>query len=238
MGVESEIACWKQLSRCIQAEVNGWKVEIDPFARRSPMSVSRLSRQDGFSVLALEPQPAHEFQPEEIYVREQDLIVRYAQSEADLYAIQLNWRLKPACPPFTLDIEIWISIQTRLLDTHPTIEFHSVGPSTWSRSTHSELSEQWSSDPLQSVDRAAAWLSVSKEASFLWMVDPGDQSEFTWGKVGSSHELQADLFGEFLEKGVIRRARCRFLAGTTNVNWQDVKSAYKDLIFSCLPITA
>lgn len=238
MRGESEFPSWIHVRRVIQTEVNGWRVEIDPLSPRRLMSFSRVNHDARFSALGLEPQPTHEFQPEEIYVRDHDLIVRYSQSEGDLCALQLDWRLKPSNQPFFLDLEIWISIQTRLLDTHPTVAFHALGPAAWNHLTHSELSGQWSSDSQALVGGVAVWRSDSDDACLVWMVDPGDQSEFTWEPNSTARDLRAILFGRFLEKGVIRRARCRALIGSPELNLDDLKYAYKDLSTSCLPLTA
>lgn len=242
---------WSPVADTVRAASGGWNVAIDPAKPESAMVVTRnanvadvLSRlSDSRSagdllLLTIDPQPAHAFRPEEIYVRQQDLIVRYSQSEGDQFSIQLDWRLIHCKPPFSLAVEVWFSIQTQFLNTHPQIGLQVSGPGYWNHWSHTGLCSDWHDDLQSSSNCRAAHLSTDDDASFLWLVDPRDQTEITWADAPSDRRLSAQLFGQFLEKGVIRRARCRFLVASQPVDLQDVQSEYHEFAASALPLTA
>jgi len=261
---QNKVAGWQRAADTFRATGNGFSVEVDPGRSHALVTVftdsiqaaaqagsgdsaagdisagdfSAGSAAPRFTVQALFPHPLHSFKPEEIYVRQSDLIARYTQSAEDQFAFQLDWRLHPVQPPFSIGLEIWISLQTQLLDSHPSLELRSVGPGVWSSWTDSELNMGEANDHRPSSDCQAALLSTADSTSLLWLIDPSDQQQVHWMGSNSKSELRAQLFGDFLEKGVIRRARLRLLVGAEEVQVDDVKGVYQDLFTSALPLTA
>ncbi len=88
--------------------------------------------------------------------------------------------------------ELLVSVQTSLLDSHPTIDL--VMPCAAERREQS----------MQSIPAAVHFASHPQLESAV-LLGPHD-APFT-SVVSGSGELRLRLFGEFLEKGVIRRAR-------------------------------
>jgi hypothetical protein len=75
-------------------------------------------------------------------------------------------------------------------------------------------------------------------ATGIWLIDPRDQLQAERVGERDDGELSIDFFGQFMEKGVIRRARMRFLLGHISSENYSLKAAYQDLIDSPLPLTA
>ncbi len=264
-GQSPQVDAWKQTEGWMQAGSGGWTIQLNParpdlglFVIRIPSqskshseSRSRTEVTTGsteevdseldalrYSALTVRPQPSHSFLPEEIYVRQQDLIARFGQSDIDQYAIQLNWRLLPAQEPFDLAVEVWVSIQTQLLDSAPVVQLLSEGPSVWRAWESGDLNSDYSSDDPPTLTDAVALLSASEGANLLWLIDPRDQAKVHRMDDTPSNRYRSSLFGDFLEKGVIRRARLRLLVGSKHVELSDIRSAYQDLCSSALPLTA
>ncbi len=172
----------------------------------------------------------------ECFVRQGDLIVVYPQREGRPFSLQLDYRILPieshiqsavttAANPLEkgLLVELWISLQTYLLDTHPTIEMDlHLNRTSAPPSTH----------PI-------AILSGTCPPSGLhvtYFVDPHDQRDTKWRHHDVHH--RATFFGHFMEKGVIRRARLRCLVTRMPVCSDFIADQYQQLVESPLPLTA
>src|SRR5690606_23390891 len=85
--------------------------------------------------------PPHSGLPQEVYSRQNDLIVRYGQGPSELFSYQLDWRLLEPAAPFVAAIELWLSVQTELLDTQPELEITCSAPDgvRWSSFEHQQL---------------------------------------------------------------------------------------------------
>lgn len=260
------LAGWHQQNEAFQASADDWTVKVFPGQGRAMVTWDAFSGEanstptDGSSqptaTFSVSPHPSHSFLPEEIYVRQTDLIARYAQSEGDQFALQFDWRLVPTQPPFAMALEIWISIQTQLLDTYPKVQLRCAGPGAWTHWSQLELesdlgcvlshrgagdSVESQRDPGQLQDPGqvrAACLSTGGQYNLVWLTDPRDQSQLHWLDSNRQDELKAELFGDFLEKGVIRRARMQLLVGSVPALEEHVKRAFRDLDSSALPLTA
>lgn len=262
---------WNKLKTVAQAEFNGWSWEAEPnqptrpLLLRSPVNIL-------WPAICVQPMPSHRLQVEELYQRGSDLIVRFSQSAEDAFGFQLDYRLIEAPGPFEIALELLISVQTTLLDSYPKFLVASQDPqftdcslSTsvdrsfyWQSWSHDQLSEDDLAFSAQSVDsseftaskRRAAILCQSQDFSGVWLIDPRDQGQLCWGRVGEVAERQqdltasrsgsnsAELFGSFLEKGVIRRARLQLLATSHSVVLSDLQQAYGQLLHRDLPLTA
>jgi hypothetical protein len=237
-------AVWSPLRTVAHFAQHDWSVELDP---AKPNSFLTLSSPSGsrWEALAIHPLPKHSLHAEEIYVRQQDLIARFSQVGKDEYGFQVDWRLLDAPSDFDVGIEVWISLQTNLLDSAPKIQACSRGVGTWKSWTHHQLvsevgpsddaSQGWSS---QSASLVAAVSSSTKDCSCLWIIEPRDLQQVSWKSQPIGNEQQAELFGQFLEKGVIRRARMQLLASKKQIGLQEIQRAYQQLIKRELPLTA
>lgn len=234
--------CWSPLRTVAQTEVNGWRIELDPNQPTQSLLIFK-PRGPRWQALAVQPLPNHSMVAEEIYVRQQDLIVRFGQSPQDFYGFQIDWRILDPLPSFRVGVEVWVSIQTQLLDTAPAISVSSQSDAAWTAWSHKDLIDTQmytGGDGVQvaAMDHPAAWTSHSGGSSCLWLIDPSDQSQLSWHSQPRDHRQQADLFGAFLEKGVIRRARMQLWVGPKLLQRKQVQRVYRQLINRHLPLTA
>ena len=213
---------------------NDWQAELDPRAPQTGMRLDRMQQNSPTSIgqiLRVTPKPSHSYNIHEAYVRENDLIVRYEQSGDDLYTFQLNWRHLPSSIPGAFAMELWISVQTSLLDTHPTIDVRSrAADAMWHGLTLDDLS-------IEKSDITAIGLFKKSGVTSILMIQPSDarqakrvrdkNEDFTWR-----------MFGEFMEKGVIRRARLCFLSVPGEVSRYTITKEYRAFMDSPLPLTA
>jgi hypothetical protein len=229
---------------------NNWTIELNPYQPELPVKFSvnsgktPVSRSSGageirWPALAIAASPAHSNKLEEIYARQNDLIVRYAQHHHDRFSFQVDWRILEVESPYTVGFEVWISIQTDLLDTSPSLFLSSYGQSNWQGWTHEQLLPDSDEpfDNMPSANRSAAcW--YSENSSYLWLVDPRDRGQVEWLNSTTENLQRIKLFGSFLEKGVIRRARMRLLISDHLLSKDDIQGAYLSLCQSDLPLTA
>ncbi len=171
--------------------------------------------------------PHHPFD-KDCYVRQGDLIVVYPQRDDRKFSLQLDYRLLEAGPDRLL-IELWISVQTYLLDSRPTVSVscRADRESIRTESTISDASHQ-----------AVVQGTVDGTLHWAWLTHPRDQDDTSWNWNGDRQAFEAGLFGHFMEKGVIRRARMRCLIGTTSLKEREVDEAYQSFVVSPLPLTA
>lgn len=236
-------ATWNPLKTLAQSNVNGWTIDLDPTRPNQPVVLS--AGEFSWQALAVQPLPEHSLVPEEVYVRQQDLIARFGQGPNDLYSLQVDYRLLDAPAGFDLALEVWLTVQTTLLDGAPKLLLTSNGQGEWSSWNHSQLSV--GADASQSADSGwsathhaarAAMLLGGPSCSCLLLIEPRDQSQLTWKSESAQSMQQAEIFGTFLEKGVIRRARLQLLATRRSIQQDDVKIAYDFLRKRDLPLTA
>jgi len=94
-------------------------------------------------------------------------------------------------------LEPTFSIQTSLLDTHPTLDLKSVGGIVNRRTLTASTTD----------DSVAVWtISLAGNAGTIAVLLGPHDAPFTTDQSGEDR-IQLQLFGEFLEKGVIRKAR-------------------------------
>ncbi|GAA5505732.1 hypothetical protein [Novipirellula caenicola] len=165
-------------------------------------------------------------QAAEQFVRGDDLHVSYPQQEGS-YSIEAVF--KPiASTDQRLVIEVILSLETRLLDTHPTVDLVA------SRSAESAAPKE--TMPFRGCDPIS--LAASSGLSVAVLLGPHD-APFT-ANHSSDNELRLRLFGEFLEKGVIRKARPWIVLSTSDSGVADseLSELYAKLCASPLPLTS
>lgn len=134
---------------------------------------------------------------DEQFVRSDELHWSFPQSGADC---EFGFRLvvRPVtfgefdCGPERAAFELLLSVQTTLLDSHPTLDL--IVPAGSSR-VRTE------------VAAANGTVHLTKHAGIAAAVVLGPQDAPFTSQIEDSAALRLRLFGEFLEKGVIRRAR-------------------------------
>ncbi len=139
-----------------------------------------------------------------------DLIVPYPQRDGRHFHLQLDYRLLDAQPDSLL-IELWISVQTYLLDSRPAVDvacdFHRFhircgdsrrDPSDW-------LQLDKLKDPTDPFDASRRVVAVdgwnhSDGLYQAWFVHPRDQTDTRWTRSNESSAMTASLFDHFMEK--------------------------------------
>jgi hypothetical protein len=152
------------------------------------------------------------------YVRGDDLVGSYAPSAAWPYAPQIYWRAEQVKPKANAiaSVSLLVSIQTNLLDTHPLVSAAS------NLSAEEVLSIAIGDQPPQFESLASGTRSIHSDEhaqGLLWRL-PG--ANFSYVEFASASDFQQltiefdsdnvctarwQLFADFLEKGVIRRAQ-------------------------------
>lgn len=237
-------AVWSPLRTVAEISLQGWRVELDPSKPTTSLSLN-CPNGTSWQALTIEPLPGHSLYAEEIYVRQQDLIARFGQMGMDEYSFQIDWRLTTPPDGFDVGIEVWISVQTNLLNVFPKIQVSSRGVCKWTGIQHHQLVNAIDKDDDSTEDWAnvngnsiAALTTSVQGCSGLWLIDPRDLQQVHWKSDLSRLNQSAVLFDEFLEKGVIRRARMQLLASQHPLALPDVQRAYQQLIGRELPLTA
>jgi hypothetical protein len=147
----------------------------------------------------------------DVYVRENDLVASYQPTERWPFAPQVYWssaqlvlpesQLSVSHMPLARAYSVFllVSVQTDLLDTHPEIRVTTRLPAV-------EVMEL--RHDAESQAQALLWRLVESNWSYLEFVPRSDYGELAIGGDASGKmTCEWRLFGDFLEKGVIRRAR-------------------------------
>jgi hypothetical protein len=150
------------------------------------------------------------------FVRGNDLIAYYEPVPHWPVALELHWRAYPPLPEHAWQLDLQVSAHTDLLDSDPQLEVISRAAA---REVFDISPRGTQPSPLERGSRGAPATSATLvrlaggELSLVHMVHPTD---FCAALVSSESrdfgqllKLQHRLFGERLEKGVIRRARIR-----------------------------
>jgi len=151
------------------------------------------------------------------YVRGDDLVATYAGTESWPYAPQIYWSADgvEAGGRVFASLSLMVSIQTNLLDTHPRIV---VGSSLCCAEVVSvsvvgdDMLVDSHGDGVQSFDpRTSAcgliWRLPGDELSYAEVMPTSDFRRLSIERADRAIGSRWELFAEFLEKGVIRRAR-------------------------------
>ena len=159
------------------------------------------------------PAPA----PGEAYSRLDDFIVNFPQRYPWPFSYQLDVRVQPEHKDL-LVAELWLSVQTSMLECNPQLCLVPKAPKA-----------PWTCHPqfICSADRRLA-LAVHP-------LDIPD-SKLHASRSGSVERM--DLFGQFMEKGVIRRGRLLLVASNTSISEKRMKDLCTMFAASSLPLTA
>ncbi|MCH8043589.1 MAG: hypothetical protein IID44_07705 [Planctomycetes bacterium] len=157
------------------------------------------------------------------YVRGADLVVSYAPSDPDQLSPQVYWRVLDSPHEGVIAaFELVVSVQTDLLASHPALAAAAQFPQCeTARLVDAEAGRY---QPLAVTGDAPLTLTAADGPGVILFRLPGDRYsfahfihpvDFQQATLDLNHDapglvrLSHSLFGEDLEKGVIRRARCQ-----------------------------
>ena len=211
-------------------------------------------RVDG-RLLAVTPdadQPKWPAQLADAYVRGNDVVATYVGQESWPYAPQIYWTVESnlAGGATLPSLSLVVSIQTDLLDTHPRIFAQSslvadevlmvslVGDDLLVDShVDSSVAGLQGIDPRERV--AILWRLAGRKWSYAEVMPTSDFRQLAVIRVASGAiQSQWELFAEFLEKGVIRRARLQSLWALRENDVQLVAKCCQAIEQRPLPLTA
>jgi hypothetical protein len=166
----------------------------------------------------------------ETYARVDDLVATYRQSESRPYRLQAYWRRVAIGDGQVTGLELQVSINTSLLDTHPSVEVTTQISGADTPAGESRAAAT-GGRPYATLRSPGGW-------TYFEAVHPADKrivcDASTMENAGEQRHV---LFGEFLEKGVIVRARIRAAFFPANTTDAELDSAYDDFVNEPLPLT-
>ncbi|QDV25008.1 hypothetical protein [Aureliella helgolandensis] len=191
-----------------------------------------------WELLSVTPLPEHSSKTEEVYVRGNDLIARYAESSGDQFAYGLYWQWLERSAKVDWGLELWMSVQTGLLDASPVLAVSSKSLSSgqWEVYQHRTLSGDCLPDA--APRGPAAMVCRSDVATAVWLVEPTDQVHVQLQSPLDANQQTLRVFGHFMEKGVIRRARMRVHFAARVMGQDEIAELYHQFANSPLPLTA
>jgi hypothetical protein len=154
----------------------------------------------------------------EAYIRGEDLVANYEESDSPLGTPQIYWRVRHDPLASAVGIEVILSKQTSLLDSQPKSSVHSCGGELWYATVleSNAFSRFSAGQPTVHIDRESStnqlflFRDEHLQLSYLQMVHPSDFDSVVLTDQGGPSgwwHLMSLLFPDRLEKGVIRRAR-------------------------------
>jgi hypothetical protein len=155
------------------------------------------------------------------YVRGCDLVATYAARDDWPYRPQIYWTAETsaASSQTICTVSLVVSIQTNLLDTHPQIVVESTLPAEdvlLVGIDGDDLLVDSHADGIHASDhhsttRGLIWRLPGDRMSYAEIMPTSDYRQLSIERRGASTSSQWQIFAEFLEKGVIRRARLQSL---------------------------
>jgi hypothetical protein len=207
---------------------SSWSVD----ARGGKHGIGVLAADAGTRYVSLTPVDQNELPlAGEQFVRGDQLHLNYPQGDG-LYAIRLV--LQPIVTETNLLVlEAMISIQTDLLDSHPKVDID-IDCQSIDSIVPSDLSGD---DEVEGAGSAPISLAANEQHCCSVLLGPHDRPFTTNHSTDSLLRLR--LFGEFLEKGVIRRGRPWIVIDRSGtVTSEDrVQSLWQQLCESPVPLT-
>ena len=233
---------------CLSCGPMEGRVEADGMGVRLLVATWRGMPSDAFGAMITAgpgPRPPV-IEVKERYVRGSDFVATYARSEDFPVAPQFYWRAALHEALSAVQVQMILSVQTDLLDSHPEASVNSFAIE--SRLFHAPRLQ---SDSFREVSDSAMYegnggrehlfvfRNEALDLSYAQMVHPSD---FVAAQLQASEArpplVSATLFPESLEKGVIRRARISgwFLPAENDL--QAAVKLAKQFVNEPLPLTA
>ncbi|TWU36698.1 hypothetical protein Q31b_49800 [Novipirellula aureliae] len=166
----------------------------------------------------------------EQFVRGDQWHLSFPETDDDTYSLKVVLRPIPINGEGLL-IEFIVSLQTRLLDTHPTVDLVAVGNKNESISPSEvgcAVAAESGSNPItitHDLNRSVAIVMGTRDYPFTT-----DRS--------NADGIRLRLFGEFLEKGVIRKARfwTRLMPTSSSIDREELVGIFQELENAALPL--
>ena len=199
---ELGVACWVFGENICSFDLRGGDSNLC-FRPRPSSGVTASDQADplGLSITSIEGQSLPS--AAEQFICENRLSVNYPQGDQS-YAIRLS--IEPiANAAGYLVFEVTVSIQTDLLDSHPMVDLIASGDRVISYSVDSEV-DNWRAN-LGRKEAGVDPLNLLEVGDGSVAILLGQHDAPTTKNMSNSDSLQLRLFGDFLEKGVIRTAR-------------------------------
>ena len=170
------------------------------------------------------------------------MVTTYAGTDAWPFAPQIYWTFDSENP---VALTLVVSIQTDRLDTHPRIFVRSKLPADemmrLSVAGDELLMDSHADGELQIDPRASAcsliWRLPGGELSYAEIMPTSDFRRLSVERTGNTVGTRWELFSEFLEKGVIRRARLQAMFVPRENDLQIVAESCQAIARRPLPLT-
>ncbi len=188
------------------------------------------------------------------YVRANDLIVTYGQTESRPFSVQICWRAlaEVADERIQAGIEVVVSSHTSLLDSRPIVTSRSELPSrevfqlrdieaaSFERIDIGDAHLQPQKFGPQSGAGCFVFRLPDSATSYVEMIHPLDfeRSTFTAGADHSRRTIEHSLISRWMEKGVIVRSRMRGFFVVRSDDLATAATAYAAFCDSKLPLSA
>lgn len=226
---------WEFESGTASTAWDEWSAVVEPVDATRPTTIARGTLGRPWDVFSVVPQPQHTLDIEEAYARGSDVIAQYAQAEGDSFCFHLYWRTLAVEADEQCSLELWLGVQTGLLDSQPELHVScSSEGDTWTALKHAELMGETRDG---AGDLLAGYVCRREDTVGLWLIEPSDQCHAS-AVPASPGTATVAIFDHFMEKGVIRRGRMRFHVFSANATMDHFKAAYERFAASELPLTA
>jgi hypothetical protein len=246
--------CWQIINKVAQLQLSPWSGTLDLMKPHQGLSIGCSSSHlvpsarpndrgiQLFKIPHLSQSPSITLS--DFYARGNDITAYYPADDNRNFSVQIDLRIiEPTDNRLT--IEFWLSIQTHLLDTRPSVNLGFGLPTNTARKilTARELSEN-DANSLHGdeASRTAAIVSDTRnqeqELSTALLVHPLDQGDICWtNSQNRASEIELSWFGQFMEKGVIRRGRMQVILSKQPIPTESLKADYREFSESPLPLT-
>lgn len=230
---ELGLACWVFGESICSFDLRGGDSNLS-FRPRQTSGATASDQTDhlGLSIASIDGQSLPS--AAEQFICENRLSVNYPQGEQS-YAIRLS--IEPIANAVSyLVFEVTVSIQTDLLDSHPMVDLVASGDRVISYSVDSEV-DNWRANlgPKEAGVDPLNLLELGEGSAAILL---GQHDAPTTKNMSKSDCLQLRLFGDFLEKGVIRTARpwVIFSLEDKPIGRESLDSLYRELEKRPLPL--
>lgn len=228
---------WNLQEDYAEAQAQAWRARLQP---TNPQRGVQLQTRDDhvWTIFEVHAIPRHSLATEEVYIRQGDLIARFDQAEQDEFAFQIDYRIIESRHSAAAGIELWLSVQTDNLDSEPILVVHCETPEgePWETLDHASLmGDKVAGEPNSGP---AAIVGRTSSHTGIWLIEPTDQHQAAVLSSPFEPQQRLELFGQFMEKGVIRRARMRFFVLEGNTSAETLQQLYIEFAQSPLPLTA
>ncbi len=171
-----------------------------------------ISAQD-LSIITSQPSPIYA----ESFARQSDLIGRWSPDTDGTFGYQVDVKVIEEFSTDDLAFDLWLSVQTHLLDSHPQLQIRFDRPT-----------------PLQIYEN----VGYESKGHFVCAMHTLDSDDCRWEQRAMATETRLRVFDRFMEKGVIRRARLRLAVSSHKESTDEWDELIQSFDASPLPLTA